>query len=113
MAGSAPGGYEVHHPSLRRYAEIIAAQERRLQQVNAALAEAQVPAGAFGKLPESGELHSEYQAHAQAEVTNTAELPGLLEQVAEALGASADHYAGTEAAITQAVVSARRGGWLR
>lgn len=109
MAGSAADGYEVHLPSLRRYSEIIAAQERRLQQVNAALAEVQVPAGAFGKLPESGDLHSEYQAHARAEVTNTAELPGLLEQVAEALGASADHYAGTEAANTQAVESLAQG----
>jgi uncharacterized protein YukE len=109
MAGSG-AGYEVHYPALHQHASLITAQAQQLEQVHATLAGVQVPAGAFGKLPESADLHSAYQAHAQAEVTNTSQLPDLLTQVGGALDGTADHYTAAEVSNLEAILSVAPSG---
>lgn len=98
-------GLEVHSTELRQYAALIREQAARLEQVHAALAGASVPGGAFGKLPESAGMESAYAQHASAEVTNTAELPGLLTRVAQGLDACAGNYAAAESVNARAARS--------
>ena len=102
-------GFEVHPAELRGYAQLIREQVARLEQVHATLAGVSVPAGAFGKLPQSADLAAAYEQHAGAEVANTAELPGLLDQVAGGLESSAGTYAAAESANVQTAHSVTGG----
>jgi predicted trehalose synthase len=99
------GGLEVNSTALRQYAELIREQASRLEQVHSTLAGVSSPGGAFGKLPESADMQSAYAQHASAEVSNTAKLPGLLNQVAQGLDACASNYAAAESANTRAAQS--------
>jgi hypothetical protein len=94
-------GFEVYPATLRGYARLVREQASRLEQVHRALTAVDVAAGAFGKLPESADMHSAYSQHASAEVANTAGLPGLLDQVADGLVASAENYEEVESANAQ------------
>jgi hypothetical protein len=103
MAGA--DGYEVKPSTLRSFASVISEQVPLLQRANSALTGVHVPSSAFGKLPESGDLCAAYESHANAEITNTAELPELFGQVSGALDATADHYSDAELANLEAALS--------
>lgn len=94
-------GIEVHTSALRQYAELVKQQAAKLAQVHSTLAGVSVPGGAFGKLPESSDMESAYAKHATAEVSNTAQLPGLLNEVAQGLETTAANYTAAESANVQ------------
>ncbi|GAA1244501.1 hypothetical protein GCM10009665_39160 [Kitasatospora nipponensis] len=63
-----------------------------LAQVRTALAAVQVPAGAFGHLPDSDQLHTAYNEHATAEQQNLTDLMDLLSYAATGLHSTAGNY---------------------
>jgi hypothetical protein len=78
-------GFHVDPDVLLKY---TAQAERHLgdiPRVASALAHITVPNGAFGKLPDSDELHSAYRDHASAAETNVHDLASVLEDVAQGL----------------------------
>jgi hypothetical protein len=103
MAGA--DGYEVQPSTLHALASVISEQVPLLQRAHSALTGVHVPSSAFGKLPESGDLCAAYESHANAEITNTAQLPDLFSQVSGALDATADHYSAAELASLEAALS--------
>ncbi|MBR7824698.1 hypothetical protein KDK95_00130 [Actinospica sp. MGRD01-02] len=95
------GGYQVDVAALRSFAQVADAQEQQLERIHQTLAGVQIDGDAFGLLPASGDLHSAYTAHAQAEVENTAEAAQLLHETGAGLEQTAVNYGQTEQAITE------------
>ncbi|AOP46188.1 hypothetical protein [Streptomyces lydicus] len=66
-----------------------------------ALEHVEIPSGAFGKLPESDELHSSYNEHATAAQQNIHDIAELLQGAAESLRAMAGGYVANEYATQE------------
>lgn len=106
-------GYQIDPAALRNFAQVADEQAQKLDQIHQALADVQIDGDAFGMLPASSSLHSEYTAHAQAEVDNTGEASALLRDTGDGLVQSADSYEQTEqhvAGLHHAVLRALPGG---
>jgi uncharacterized protein YukE len=96
-------GFAVYRPALNGYAEVIRQEAYAAGQVGQRLAEIGVPSGAFGKLPESGDLEGAYRQHADAEVDNADQLPKLLNEVAEDLTGTAWSYQRVDASQARSI----------
>jgi uncharacterized protein YukE len=96
-------GFTVHPSALSTYAEVIGQQAQAAATIHRALAAISVPAAAFGKLPEAGDLESAYHAHATAEIDNAAQMPELLSEVSERLASNGRVYAGLDKAQAGAI----------
>lgn len=96
-------GFAVYRPALDAYAGVIRLQAAAAGQVGQRLGAISVPGGAFGKLPESGDLELAYRQHADAEVDNASQLPKLLSEVAEDLTGTAGSYQRADAAQARAI----------
>ena len=94
-------GYQIDPALLRNFAHVAAEQAQKLDQIHATLAGVQIDGDAFGLLPASSSLHSEYTVHAQAEVDNTSEASALLRATGDGLAQSADNYEQTEQHIAE------------
>jgi hypothetical protein len=94
-------GFDVHLDALKSFGQVLTAQGDRMQQVNAALSGASVSGDAFGKLPNSGSMHANYTAHAEAEVQNSADMAQILAGIGEALSAMADAYQAVDQEVQQ------------
>jgi uncharacterized protein YukE len=96
-------GFAVYRPVLDQYTKLIRRQADAIADVHQGLAAIDVPAGAFGKLTESGALDAAYHQHAAAELANTRQMPGLLDNVAKGLTRTADRYEELDAAQARAI----------
>jgi uncharacterized protein YukE len=96
-------GIAVYRPALNQYVLLIRRQAGAAAEIHHGLTSIDVPAGAFGKLTESGTLEATYHEHATAEMRNASEMPGLLDNVARGLGHTADRYEDLEAAQARAI----------
>ena len=94
-------GYRIDPAVLRTFAQVLDQQAQTLDQIHQALAGVRIDGDAFGMLPASGDLHSEYTAHAQAEVGNTGEAPALLRETGDGLVQTADNYERTEQHVAE------------
>jgi uncharacterized protein YukE len=106
-------GYQIDPAVLRNFAQVADEQAQKLDQIHQALAGVQIDGDAFGMLPASGDLHTEYTAHAQAEVDDTSEASALLRETGDGLMQTADNYEQTEqhvAALHHAVLREPSGG---
>ena len=106
-------GYHIDPAVLRNFARVVDEQAQRLDQIHQALAAVHIDSDAFGKLPASGDLHSEYTAHAQAELGNSDEAAQLLRETGDGLIQTADNYEQTEqriAGLHHAVLRSLSGG---
>ncbi len=106
-------GYQIDPAVLRTFAQVADEQAQKLDQIHQALAGVHIDGDAFGMLPASSALHSEYTAHAQAEVDNTSEASALLRETSDGLVQTADNYEQTEqhvAGLHHAVLRALSGG---
>ncbi|PBC70909.1 PE family protein [Streptomyces sp. TLI_235] len=95
--------FRVRPDALQRYAALVEQQSARLAAVQGALAGVEVPAGAFGHLPDSEELREGYFEHAQAEQENLADLMEVLDHVSGGLQESASAYRDSEDEIGRGV----------
>ncbi|GAA1123170.1 MULTISPECIES: hypothetical protein [Kitasatospora] len=84
--------FRVRPDALHRYAALVEQQNARLAAARDTLAGVEVPAGAFGHLPDSEELRDGYHDHAQAEQDNLADLMDVLAHVTDGLEANAADY---------------------
>ncbi len=99
-----PGqGFIASPGAIRRYGAAVARQEGRLAGIDSGLAAVRLPGGAFGKLPEAGELYAAYTAHANAVLAVTARLPGDIASVAQALYGTASSYEDTESGMAEGI----------
>jgi uncharacterized protein YukE len=96
-------GFAVYRPALDQYATLIRRQADAVAEVHRGLAGIDVPAGAFGKLTESGVLEAAYHEHAAAELRNASQMPGVLDNVATGLTRTADGYEDLDAAQARAI----------
>lgn len=94
-------GFRVDPDAILKYAATAEKHHGDIPRVAAALAHVNVPAGAFGKLPDSDELHSAYREHASAAEHNVHDLAGVIEDVAEKLRGVAGEYLRHELALQQ------------
>ncbi len=78
-------GFHVDPDVLLEYAAQAERHLADIPRVASALAHIAVPQGAFGKLPDSDELHSAYQDHAGAAEHNVQDLVSVLADVAKGL----------------------------
>ncbi|GAA3794288.1 hypothetical protein GCM10022403_030200 [Streptomyces coacervatus] len=78
-------GFHADPDALLKYAAHAEQHLDDIPRVASALAHITVPAGAFGKLPDSDELHSAYQEHAGAAEHNVQDLVSVLADVAKGL----------------------------
>jgi uncharacterized protein YukE len=95
-------GFQVDGSVLRQYAQTCQSASQQLEQIHQVVASITVSADWFGKLPDSGDLHGEYTAHAQAEVQNTSEATQLLQDTASQLNQTADSYDQTDQGAAEA-----------
>lgn len=96
-------GFDVHLDALESFARVLTAQGDRMQQVNTALSGASVSADSFGKLPNSGSMYTQYNAHAVAEVGNSSEMAKVLSGIGAALAAVAGAYQAVEQEVEQSL----------
>ncbi|MFF9479697.1 hypothetical protein [Streptomyces sp. NPDC014733] len=95
------GEFRTDPDTLFHYASHTERQKEEVPRIGRALEHVEIPSGAFGKLPESDELHSSYNEHATAAQQNIHDLADLLQGVAEGLRATAGGYVQTEYAQQQ------------
>lgn len=100
MAGT---GLIAHPDAIRRYARVVGEQEGRLARIGGTLAGVRLPADAFGKLPEAGELHSAYTGHADDVREIAGWLPGRIGDVAAGLYQTAGTYADLEEEMARGI----------
>lgn len=96
-------GFAVHVSALNGYAGVIRQQVAASREIGQHLAAISVPGGAFGKLPESGDLEGAYRQHADAEVGNASQMPKLLSEVAAGLAGAARTYQRVDAVQARAI----------
>jgi uncharacterized protein YukE len=89
--------FMVHPQALQQYANTVRTQAEAMRRIHSTLAGLNVGGEAFGKLPNSHTMFSEYQSHAQAEAENTSQMAEMLDQVAEALADTAKEYEAVDA----------------
>ncbi|TSB32641.1 hypothetical protein OG422_27615 [Streptomyces sp. NBC_01525] len=94
-------GFRTDPDAIFRYASHTDRQKEEVPRIGRALEHVEIPSGAFGKLPESDELHTSYNEHATAAQQNIHDLAELLQGVAEGLRATAGSYVQTEYAQQQ------------
>lgn len=95
------GGFQIDLAALRSFAQVADDQMQQLERIHQTLAGVQIDGDAFGLLPASGDLHGAYTARAQAEVENTSEAAGLLQETGAGLERTAGNYEQTERAVTE------------
>lgn len=96
-------GLIANPDTIEAYAAVVGRQEAALTQVHSALARIDLPADAFGKMPEAGTLHSAYTEHAQDMLKVTSELPQQIANVAQGLHNTAELYSGLEANMAKGI----------
>lgn len=96
-------GVVVSPSALTAYGTAIGNQEGQLQLINRALRSEQLPADAFGKLPEAGDLYRTYTEHAADVVDVTGKLPGQIDAVARSLLDTAEYYTDLEGGLTRGI----------
>ncbi|MGW3117865.1 hypothetical protein ACWDBW_12095 [Streptomyces sp. NPDC001107] len=89
-------GFHVDPDMLLKYAAQAEQHLDDLPRVASALAHITVPGGAFGKLPDSDELHSAYLEHAAAAEHNVQDLVSVLADVAQGLRDVGGQYLSNE-----------------
>jgi len=94
-------GYQIDLAVLRNFAQVADEQAQKLDRIHQALAGVQIDGDAFGMLPASSALHTEYTAHTQAEVDNTGEASALLRETGDGLVQTADNYEQTEQHVAE------------
>ncbi|MFF4505496.1 hypothetical protein [Streptomyces sp. NPDC001401] len=85
-------GFHADPDVLLKYAGQAEQHLDDIPRVASALAHITVPDGAFGKLPDSDELHSAYRDHAGAAEHNVQDLVSVLADVAQGLRDVAGEY---------------------
>lgn len=95
------GNFRTDPDALFHYASHTDRQKEEVPRIGRALEHVEIPSGAFGKLPESDELHASYNEHATAAQRNIHDLAELLQGMAEGLRATAGGYVQTEYAEQQ------------
>lgn len=71
-------------------------QHEEVPRIARLLEHVEIPKGAFGKLPESDELHASYNEHASAARQDLHDIAELLVGAVESLRATAGHYVANE-----------------
>lgn len=94
-------GFHVGPDAIIKYAVKAEQHHDDIPRVASALAHVSVPAGAFGKLPDAGELHSAYREYASAAEYDVHDLAGVLKDVADGLRQTAGDYLRNEHALRQ------------
>lgn len=102
--------FHVDADELMKYVTKAREQGRSIPRISSALAHVQVTNGAFGRLPDSDELHSSYREHASAAEQNVKDLAEVLSTAADSLREVAGEYMRTELAEEQGLK--RLGGGL-
>ncbi|WP_329121278.1 hypothetical protein [Streptomyces sp. NBC_01465] len=95
-------GFQVDPDAILKYAMAGERQHERIPGIVAALGGVDVPWGAFGKLPDSDELHAAYREHAAASEQNVQDLVGVMQTVIDNLRTTAGNYIGVESATDAA-----------
>lgn len=94
-------GFRTDPDAILRCASGTERQHEEVPRIARALEHAEIPAGAFGKLPESDELHASYKEHAAAAQQDIHDIAELLQGAAEKLRAVAGHYVADEYAARE------------
>ena len=94
-------GFRVDPDVLLKYAAQAEQHLDDIPRVASAIAHITVPNGAFGKLPDSDELHSAYREHAAAAEQNVSDLVSVLADVAKGLRDVGGQYVSYEYELGQ------------
>ncbi|MFF7414808.1 hypothetical protein [Streptomyces lydicus] len=94
-------GFQTNPDAMFSYASGTERLREEVPRIARALEHVEIPSGAFGKLPESDELHSSYNEHATAAQQNIHDIAELLQGAAEALRAMAGSYVANEYATQE------------
>ncbi|UNO39649.1 hypothetical protein [Streptomyces sp. MST-110588] len=92
-------GFQTDPEAILGYAMAAERQHEEIPRIGLALAHVDVPSGAFGHLPDSDELHSAYNEHAEAAQQNIKDLAELVQTAAESLREAAGNYFANEYAL--------------
>ncbi|MEV0092606.1 hypothetical protein [Streptomyces sp. NPDC050738] len=84
--------FQVDPDAILKYAMAGERQHERIPGIASALGGVDVPWGAFGKLPDSDELHSAYRDHAAASQQDVQDLIGVMATVIQNLRTTAGNY---------------------
>jgi WXG100 family type VII secretion target len=102
-----PGaGLIVNPGAIKTYGQAVGLQAGTLERINSALAAVHLPADAFGKLPEAGDLYAAYTQHASEVLDITAKLPEQIQQVAQGLYSTAKSYDELEQGMAEGITNA-------
>ncbi|MGX1760800.1 type VII secretion target [Streptomyces lydicus] len=85
-------GYHVHTEALRAYSATLRKASQRVSAVMSKLGTIHVPADAFGKLPDAEGLASAYSEHHDADIQDCKDLRDILDDTADGMATTADHY---------------------
>ncbi|GAA2343185.1 hypothetical protein OHT20_27805 [Streptomyces caniferus] len=89
-------GFQTDPDAIFHCASGTERQREEVPRLARALEHVEIPKGAFGKLPESDELHASYKEHAHAAQQDIHDIAELLQGAAEKLRAVAGHYVAGE-----------------
>ncbi|MFD7104904.1 hypothetical protein [Streptomyces celluloflavus] len=103
-------GFQTNPDALFSCASATEQQQEAIPRIALALAHVEIPSGAFGKLPESDELHTSYNEHATAAQQNIHDLTDILQSAAESLRAMAGAYVANEYALQEGFGGSGAGG---
>ncbi|MGP8302282.1 hypothetical protein ACTPOK_31045 [Streptomyces inhibens] len=94
-------GFQTNPDAIFHCASGTEQHQEAVPRIARALEHVEIPSGAFGKLPESDELHTSYNEHATAAQQNIHDITELLQSAAESLRAMAGAYVANEYALQE------------
>lgn len=94
------GGYQVDPEAIRRFGRTSEERAARLREIRGRLGAQQLPADAFGKLPESDEITRDYQERSEAAIENVGAAAESMERLNEYAQGLARSYDGIEQGLS-------------
>ena len=90
------GQFDVETQALRTYAKNVGKEAERIRRIRNRIDQVSLSHGAFGKLPESDELASDYEKQRTKSLEDLADAASALEDIADAVRDTAQAYDRTE-----------------
>ncbi|AUG76552.1 hypothetical protein CFP65_1669 [Kitasatospora sp. MMS16-BH015] len=103
------GEYRVDPEALRRFSRGSAERAERLRRIRAELGGHQLPADAFGKLPEAAAVGRDYRERTEAALDNLTSAADTTEQIGEHTERTARTYEQAEQETVEALTAVAAG----
>ncbi|MFJ8042674.1 DUF2563 family protein [Kitasatospora sp. NPDC096147] len=103
------GGYQVDPEAIRRFGRTSTERSAKLREIRERLGGGWLLPGAFGKLPESDEIATDYQERHEAAVVNLISAADTMDRIGDHAQDLARSYEAVESSLSEQLESVTRG----